>query len=90
MLSSKPKSSKSFTKVRGPDRTTGMKYVPLVIFAHSVWLLCRCETFEDGQPDVVDQYSEKLRRLGLDKFSVQKELTAMRALQSQRAGVTGV
>jgi len=42
----------------------------------------------DGQPDVVDQYSEKLRRLGLDKFSVQKELTAMRALQSERAGVS--
>ena len=48
------------------------------------------ETFEDGQPDVVEQYSEKLRRLGLDKFSVQKKLTAMRALQSERAGVTGV
>ena len=39
---------------------------------------------------MVDQYSEKLRRLGLDKFTVQKELTAMRALQSKRAGVTGV
>ena len=52
--------------------------------------LCVCETFEDGQPDVVDQYSEKLRSLGLDKFTVQKELTAMRALQSERAGVTGL
>ena len=39
---------------------------------------------------MVDQYSEKLRSLGLDKFTVQKELTAMRALQSERAGVTGV
>ena len=37
---------------------------------------------------MVDQYSEKLRRLGLDKFTVQKELAAMRALQSERAGVT--
>eukprot|EP00434_Breviolum_minutum_P016766 symbB.v1.2.014788.t2/scaffold1087.1/size167708/6 len=42
----------------------------------------------DAQPDVVDQYSEKLRRLGLGKFTVQKELTAMRALQSKRAGVS--
>jgi len=69
---------------------TGMKFVPLLIFAHPVWLLCRCETFEDAQPDVVEQYSEKLRSLGLGKFTVQKELTAMRALQSERAGVTGV
>ena len=38
----------------------------------------------------MDQYSEKLRSLGLDKFTVQKEVTAMRALQSERAGVTGV
>ena len=90
MLPSKPKSSKSFTKVGGQDRTTGMKYVPLLILAHSAWLSCRYETFEDGQPDVVEQYSEKLRSLGLDKFTVQKELTAMRALQSERAGVTGV
>ena len=56
-------------------------------FAHSAWSLC--QRFKDAQPDVVDQYSEKLRRLGLDKFTVQKELTAMRALQSERAGVTG-
>ena len=69
---------------------TGMKFVPLLIFGQSAWPLCRCETFEDGQPDVVDEYSERLRRLGLDKFTVQKELTAMRALQSERAGVTGV
>ena len=55
-------------------------------FPNSAWPLC--QTFEDGQPDVVGQYSEKLRRLGLDKFTVQKELTAMRALQSERAGVT--
>ena len=57
-------------------------------FAHSAWSLC--QSFKDAQPDVVDQYSEKLRRLGLDKFTVQKELTAMGALQSERAGVTGV
>ena len=67
-----------------------MNYVPLLIFAHFAWPLCVCETFEDGQPDVVEQYSEKLRSLGLDKFTVQKELTAMRALQSERAGVTGL
>ena len=67
-----------------------MKFVLLVIFPHSSWPLRRCETFEDGQSDVVEQYSEKLLSLGLDKFTVQKELTAMRALQSERAGVTGV
>ena len=67
-----------------------MKNVPFLIFAHSARPVCRCETSKDAQPDVVDQYSEKLRRLGLDKFTVQKELTAMRALQSKRAGVTGV
>ena len=67
-----------------------MKFVPLLIFAQSALPSCRYETFEDGQPDVVDQYSEKLRSLGLNKFTVQKELTAMRALQSERAGVTGV
>ena len=67
-----------------------MKFVPLLIFAHSAWHFRRCETFEDGQPHVVEQYSEKLRSLGLDKFTVQKELTAMRALQSERAGVTGL
>ena len=33
---------------------TGMKFVPLLIFGQSAWPLCRCETFEDGQPDVVD------------------------------------
>ena len=90
MLPSKPKVSKSFTKVGGQDRTTGMKLVPLLIFAQSALPSCRYETFEDGQPDVVEQYSEKLRSLGLNKFTVQKELTAMRALQSERAGVTGV
>jgi len=90
MLPSKPKNSQSFTKVGGQDRTTGMEYGSLLVFVHFAWHLCVCETFEDGQPDVVDQYSEKLRRLGLDKFTVQKELTAMRALQSKRAGVTGV
>ena len=55
-------------------------------FAHSAWPVC--QSFKDAQPDVVGQYSEKLRRLGLDKFTVQKEVTAMRALQSERAGVT--
>jgi len=59
-----------------------------VSFAHSARPVCR--RFKDAQPDVVEQYSEKLRRLGLDKFTVQKELTAMRALQSKRAGVTEV
>ena len=88
MLPSKPKSSKLFTAVGGQDRTTGMKLVPLLIFALSAWPLCVCETFEDGQPDVAEQYSEKLRSLGLDKFTVQKEVTAIRALQSERAGVT--
>ena len=68
----------------------GMKFVPLLIFAQSALPSCRYETFEDGQPDAVDQYSEKLRSLELNKFTVQKELTAMRALQSERAGVTGV
>ena len=57
-------------------------------FAHSAWPVC--QSFKDARPDVVGQYSEKLHRLGLDKFTVQKEVTAMRALQSERAGVTGV
>ena len=65
--------------------SSNLRYLPLLILLESL-----CQSFKDAQPDVVDQYSEKLRRLGLDKFTVQKELTAMRALQSKRAGVTGV
>ena len=39
-------------------------------------------------PDTVARYAEKLQRLGRDKLTTKKEVAAMRALQSERAGVT--
>ena len=44
---------------------------------------------QDGQPDAYDAHSKKLHGLGFQKTNFDQHISAMRALQSQRAGVAG-
>ena len=44
---------------------------------------------EDETPDTTALYAKRVQRLGIDKSTLEKRLFAMRALQSERAGVTG-
>eukprot|EP00438_Fugacium_kawagutii_P022234 Skav229658 [mRNA] locus=scaffold1030:37887:43608:- [translate_table: standard] len=53
------------------------------VFEHVV----RCFS-EDEQPDTLTAYSKKLCRLGLPEAKFEENVSAMRALQSQRAGVS--
>ena len=43
----------------------------------------------DEQPNTLDAYSKKLYGLGLQKVNFDQHISGMRALQSQRAGVSG-
>ena len=44
---------------------------------------------QDEQPNTLDTYSKKLYGLGLQKVNFDQHISGMRALQSQRAGVSG-
>ena len=44
---------------------------------------------QDEQPNTLDAYSKKLYGLGLQKVNFDQHISGMRALQSQRAGVSG-
>ena len=46
------------------------------------------EKLWDEQPDTMARYARKLQRLGIDKSTLGKKMFTMRALQSERAGVS--
>eukprot|EP00435_Cladocopium_sp_Y103_P059060 s308_g21.t1 len=68
--------------------------LPLVLVDNScVWwhlplLALGLGALGDEQPDTLDAHSKKLRSLGLRKVNFSQHISAMRALQSQRAGVS--